>query len=431
MFILKKIIDTKINEKHGRLYACFVDFRKAFDTVIHAEIKFKLLKANVGTKIYKIIKSMYAKSRSCGRVDDLVAGFFNINVGVTQGDNFSQALFKLFINDLPQYLENTADPIHINGTLINCLMYADDNVLLSNSADDLQQKLYKLQEYCNDWCLSVNVNKTKVIVFNKAGRLINTICFLDNKVLECVQSYKYLVGILFSASGSFTAAQEELYKKALKALSKLQRDFLCLNPSISTALHVFNHTIKPILLYGCEIWSSFNLKSSKYRNGITLEKIFSKSLKFYKFVLGVHKKSSIFAVFSELGCFPIYFDIVKTTSCYQNRLENLGNKFPVLSASYTESKLNSSKNKPSWYSSSEALCNLSCLINLKPKNFKNKCVAKLRIYFISYWHTTRTYLSDGKLRTYLKDPGDNFKKWNYVIHRALSVIIFDIYLIYQ
>ena len=62
MFILKNIIDTKINEKHGRLYACFVDFRKAFDTVIHAGIKLKLLKAKVGTKIYKIIKSMYAKS---------------------------------------------------------------------------------------------------------------------------------------------------------------------------------------------------------------------------------------------------------------------------------------------------------------------------------------------------------------------------------
>ena len=44
-FILKNIIDTKINEKHCRLYACFVDFRKAFDTVIHAGIKLKLLNA--------------------------------------------------------------------------------------------------------------------------------------------------------------------------------------------------------------------------------------------------------------------------------------------------------------------------------------------------------------------------------------------------
>ena len=47
MFILKNIIDTKINEKHGRLYACFVDFRKAFDTVIHTGIKLKLLQLTV------------------------------------------------------------------------------------------------------------------------------------------------------------------------------------------------------------------------------------------------------------------------------------------------------------------------------------------------------------------------------------------------
>ena len=48
-------------------------------------------------------------------------------------------------------------------------MYADDIVLhiLSNSSNGLQQKLYKLHEYCNDWCLSVNVNKTKVIVLTR------------------------------------------------------------------------------------------------------------------------------------------------------------------------------------------------------------------------------------------------------------------------
>ena len=43
-------------------------------------------------------------------------------------------------------------------------MYADDIVLLSIPADGLRQKLNKLQEYCNNWCLSVkNVNKTKVV----------------------------------------------------------------------------------------------------------------------------------------------------------------------------------------------------------------------------------------------------------------------------
>ena len=51
-------------------------------------------------------------------------------------------------------------------------MYADNVVILSESASDLQEKLKILENYCSDRCLNVNVNKTKVITFNKAERLI-------------------------------------------------------------------------------------------------------------------------------------------------------------------------------------------------------------------------------------------------------------------
>ena len=101
---------------------------------------------------------------------------------------------------------------------------------------------------------------------------------LNKEPLECIASYKYL-GIHFAASGSFTLAQDELYKKALKALFRLQKYFLSLNPNVSTALHVFDHTIKPILLYGCEIWGSFSTSTARFRNGpIALDEIYSKSL---------------------------------------------------------------------------------------------------------------------------------------------------------
>jgi hypothetical protein len=49
MFILKNIIETYCMNRDGRLYTCFIDFRKAFDTVIHSGIKYKLLKLCVGT----------------------------------------------------------------------------------------------------------------------------------------------------------------------------------------------------------------------------------------------------------------------------------------------------------------------------------------------------------------------------------------------
>ena len=77
----------------------------------------------------------------------------------------------------------------------------------------------------------------------------------QNEIIECVKSYRYL-GLYFSASGSFSYAKSELYKKGLKGLKayfKLCNNFFNLHPSIRTSLHIFDHTVKPILLYGSEI----------------------------------------------------------------------------------------------------------------------------------------------------------------------------------
>jgi hypothetical protein len=55
-----------------------------------------------------------------------------------------------------------------------------------------------------------------------------------NGNIECVSNCKYL-GIWFSSSGSYSYAQNELYKKSLKAFFKLKNDLLSLNPNIRTS----------------------------------------------------------------------------------------------------------------------------------------------------------------------------------------------------
>ena len=135
------------------------------------------------------------------------------------------------------------------------------------------------------------------MVFNKAGKHLSHKFVLQNNGLECVSHYKCL-GIRFNNSGSFNFAQNGLYQKALKALFKLKSDVLVHNPEVITSIHVFDHTIKPILLYGCEIWGYFNPFTSRFRNGnIPIDQIFSNlhceklHLKFCKIILGVHKKA--------------------------------------------------------------------------------------------------------------------------------------------
>jgi hypothetical protein len=47
------------------------------------------------------------------------------------------------------------------------ILYADDTVLLAESAEELQSELNYFYEYCEKWNLKVNTNKSKVIVFFK------------------------------------------------------------------------------------------------------------------------------------------------------------------------------------------------------------------------------------------------------------------------
>jgi hypothetical protein len=85
-------------------------------------------------------------------------------------------------------------------------MYADDNVIFSLSPEGLQNKLFSLESCCDDWGMKVNIKKTKVIIFNKAGRTIKHKFMYKNLELECVPNYYYL-GIYFTASGTFSLAK--------------------------------------------------------------------------------------------------------------------------------------------------------------------------------------------------------------------------------
>ena len=81
---------------------------------------------------------MYLQSSLCVKVNDKLTNTFKSLVGVRQGDVLSPNLFKIFINDLPSYLSSSPDPIYLNNKRLDCLMYADDVILLSSSATGLQ-----------------------------------------------------------------------------------------------------------------------------------------------------------------------------------------------------------------------------------------------------------------------------------------------------
>ena len=66
IFILKTIVDKYIHKsgKGNKLYICFIDLKKVFDTVWHEGLFLKLQRAGMNGIIYELIRSMYQHSIS-------------------------------------------------------------------------------------------------------------------------------------------------------------------------------------------------------------------------------------------------------------------------------------------------------------------------------------------------------------------------------
>ena len=71
--------------KKKTLYVCFVDLKKAFDTVSHNIPWSKLINYGIEGKFLNLIKSMYSKVKSCFRSNNGLTNLFLYKRGLLQG----------------------------------------------------------------------------------------------------------------------------------------------------------------------------------------------------------------------------------------------------------------------------------------------------------------------------------------------------------
>ena len=212
----------------------------------------------------------------------------------------------MYVNDLEAELAgNDISGVNIGIINLYSLLYADDIILFGKTPEDLQNALNVLEEYCKRWKLTVNTDKTKVVVFRKGGRLPNDLKFTyNNSRIEIVNKFCYL-GVVFSAGGSNFETQKTLSGQALKAIFTLNKylfNFTSLKPS--HVIDLFDKLITPILNFGSEVWG-FNKSPS----------IETVHLQFCKRLLGVKQSTQNDFVYGELGRIDYqsrrYLDIIR------------------------------------------------------------------------------------------------------------------------
>ncbi len=328
LFVLKSLIDH-YNNKGEKLYTCFVDFQKAFDSVWRMGLFHKLLKSGIEPGIVKLIKDMYDKSSQRLKIGNRISRKFMTHRGVKQGCILSPKLFNLFINDIPDIFDRTCDPVHLGNEELSCLMYADDLILMSETKEGLQNCLNNLEEYTLKWNLKINLKKTQVIIFQNGGYKGQLPTFyFGTTQLKIVKEYKYL-GTIISNTGNFNLNETNLKKKGLRASYLLTKSLNGAKPS--SAIKIFEKIIEPILLYNCEIalaylpktWDCSKFGIDIWDHGKEINKV---TMSFLRQLLGVHKKTSNIGIMSETGKHPIMMKAYTQIFKYWLRLKNTENK---------------------------------------------------------------------------------------------------------
>ena len=261
------------------LVAVFIDLEKAFDSVWHLGLVYKLSRLGIKGKMLAWIKEYLQGRKYKVFFEGEYSSEKPIYSGVPQGAILSPLLFNVMMCDLP--LENG----------VSSTEYADDIAFSFASSDPLevQEKMNKQMDifykWCREWGLSINITKTKAMYFTNR-RLVPPDIELSNVPLEYVPTYRYLGLLLDSPKLTWKNHIEFLKDSSAQRVNILK--------SVSAhhwgadrkmLLNLYFSLIRSRFDYGCQVYIN-----SAFTNLSKLDKIQNNCL---RIALGVPKTSPI------------------------------------------------------------------------------------------------------------------------------------------
>lgn len=221
IFILDTLIKSNLAKKGGKLFVAFIDFVSAFPSLNQEILWNKMKKIGISDRFINICKTFYNYAAVSVVTPEGRTEFVRISKGVWQGETLSSSLFLMFINDLVEILINfdLRGSVISAGHEIQALGYADDYALFASSYIELVRKLRVLEWYCDQNCLELSVEKSKIMIFHKGNINYSKYKFsYKNQNIEIVKCFTYL-GVLFSCSGLFNKYLNKIVSSANLAIA--------------------------------------------------------------------------------------------------------------------------------------------------------------------------------------------------------------------
>ena len=196
-----------------------------------------------------ILRYWYSNLTSTVKWNGAYSRSFVVRSGVRQGGVLSPHLFAIYVDDLIVILRKLKVGCHILDEFVAALVYADDFCLLAPCRSALQLLLDACVKYGNEWCISYNPNKSKVMLFGKVTSANSVPLKMYSKDLDVVKEYKYL-GVTVVGGNTITFS-------TLKPLMRFRCSANTILNAPTTSSEIVSmkllYTIRvPKLTYACE-----------------------------------------------------------------------------------------------------------------------------------------------------------------------------------
>jgi len=250
LFDLSKTIDIII-----------LDFSKAFDSVNHRMLIFKLRCIGLNELIVGWIESFLKDRTQFVEVDGCKSELRAVASGVPQGSAMGPLLFLVFINDLPAKIKS------------HCRLFADDALIYNTSdkANVLIEDLKTLETWSEQWQMSFNIAKCAHLRVGK-GRDDDTKYSFCGKQLDTVTSHPYL-GIELQSNLKWDRHIGKIVTKATQLLAMLRR--VLKTADLPTRKIAYLTIVRPTLEYAGQIWDPYTKTQIKQ-----LEKVQNQAMRF-------------------------------------------------------------------------------------------------------------------------------------------------------
>jgi len=244
--LLDCLNDWTLNiERKESLDVIYIDFAKAFDSVVHNKLISKLESYGIGGSLLLWIYNFLFDRLQFVQIDGFSSSTVHVISGVPQGSVLGPILFIIYVNDVCDLIVGNS----------SCKLYADD-IKLYSTVDfngiscDLISTLDNICHWSHIWQLNVNVKKCNVL------RIGNSCVFYDYFMSGIpVPRVEQVVdlGITINTDLKFSTYIDSCVSKAYSRSFLMFKSFTSRNPFLLTK--AFSTYIRPLLEYNSYLWS--------------------------------------------------------------------------------------------------------------------------------------------------------------------------------